>query len=196
MRYPHLLLSIALVALAPRGARATVMLKLELRDLVGRADVIFVGKATRVESRWSEDRRHIVTDTTFLVERGVRGALPGATVTVRHLGGSVGGIGMLIAGTPSFRVGEQALLFTDLRAGRRYVTGMSQGAYLVARDAGGRALVRNDLSKLALARRGADGRLEMLRHPPTSAEPLEAFLLRVQQTIAVCAKERDRCQSQ
>jgi hypothetical protein len=36
----------------------------------------------------------------------------------------------------------------------------------------------------------------MLRHPPTSAEPLEAFLLRVQQTIAVCAKERDRCQSQ
>lgn len=180
--------------LLPGGARATIILKLELQDLVGIADQIFVGKAVRVESRWGENGRQIVTDTTFRVASGVRGVAAGSEVVVRHLGGVVGGIGMKIAGTPSFRVGDEALLFTDRRGGHRYVTGMRQGAYAIARDTAGRAFVRPDLSQLALARRGAGGRVEVIAERTTPAPRLlESFLRELHQTIARCEKERDRC---
>jgi hypothetical protein len=195
MMRPALLLSVALVGLAPGTARGTIILKLELPDLVGRADQIFVGKVVRVESRWGENRRQIVTDTTFRVERGVRGVAGGREVVVRHLGGVVGGIGMKISGTPSFGLGQTALVFTDRRGGHRYVTGMSQGAYPVSRDAAGRATVRPDLSELALARRSPRGELEVIKERTTAAPRLlESFLREIEATIARCEREKSRCQ--
>ncbi len=185
---------LALLALLPGSAAATIILKLELRDLVGISDQIFVGKVIKVESRWGEDRRQIVTDTTFRVERSVRGVASGREVIVRHLGGVVGGIGMKIAGTPSFRLGDEALLFTDARGGHRYVTGMSQGAYAISRDSSGRALVRPDLSQLELARRNASGGVEVIRERTTPVPRLlEVFLRELQETIARCEQEKNRC---
>lgn len=186
-----LLLLPALMASWPAGA--TVMLKMDLPELVGRADVIFVGKVTKLESRWSEDRRHIVTDTTFQVVQNVRGAVVSRPVVVRSLGGVVGGIGMRVAGSPQFQVGQEALLFTDLRKGHRYVTGMMQGVYLVARDKTGHAEVRGSSAGVTLARRTRSGGLQMVREPAAGPEPLEAFVARVHQTIATCAREKSRC---
>ncbi len=187
-----LLLLPALMASSRAGA--TVMLKMDLPQLVGRADVIFVGKVIRLESRWSEDRRHIVTDTTFQVVQNVRGAVASRPVVVRSLGGVVDGIGMRVAGSPQFRVGQEALLFTDLRKGHRYVTGMMQGVYLVSRDKTGRAEVGGSSAGVSLARRTERGGLQMVREPAAGPEPLEGFVARIHQTIATCARERSRCQ--
>jgi len=186
---------VGLLALVPLNAGATIMLKMELRDLVGRADQIFVGKVVKVESRGGENGRQIVTDTTFRVEQGVRGVSAGGEVVVRHLGGVVGGIGMKISGTPSFRVGDQALLFTDRRKNHRYVTGMNQGAFSIARDAAGQAMVRTDLSDLALARKNAQGGLEMIKKSRPAPERLDSFVRRIKETITRCEQEKNRCRS-
>ncbi len=50
--------------LSPAPATATVIVKLELPDLVTRARAVFVGKVTKRQMHWTADRKHIVTDTT------------------------------------------------------------------------------------------------------------------------------------
>ncbi len=186
--------AVVLALLAAPPARATVMLKMELTTMVGRADVIFVGKVLKLQSHWSEDHRHIVTDYHFQVKRAVRGAAAGSTVVVRSLGGAVDGIGMRISGSPQFRVGEEAMLFTDIRNGHRYVTGMSQGVYQLQQTQSGQVTVLGSSAGVALARRSASGRLELLKEPPPQPEPLEGFVKRVHETIALCAREKSRCQ--
>lgn len=178
-------------------ARASVIIKLDLPQLVGRADVIFVGKAIRAQSHWSEDRRHIVTDVTFQVDRAVRGTRARDTVVVRSLGGAVGGLGMRISGSPTFNVGDQALLFTDVQAGHRRVVGMEQGVFRLSRDPSGQILVRQVLGRgLGLARRTPTGGLEMIKESaPLAPQPLEPFVKQVQQTIDLCSRQPARCQS-
>jgi hypothetical protein len=119
------LITILIVLLPGNPARATVILKLDLPQLVGRADVIFTGEAIKTVSRWTADGRHIVTDTTFLVKQTIRGTQTGKTVVVRRLGGSVDGLGMQVAGSPSFKKGDQVLLFTEKRRKNRYVVPQS-----------------------------------------------------------------------
>lgn len=184
-----------LFLLVTSPADATVMMKMELRDLVGRADAVFVGRVVKVEARWSEDRRHIVTDATFLVGQAVHAAAANTQVVVRSLGGAVGGIGMKVPGSPEFRVGQDLLLFTDRRGGHRYVTGMMQGVFAIARDAtSGRTVVRAaGPGGMALARRTPEGRLQITHEAAPPTVPLDAFLQQIRSTMAACAKEKNRC---
>lgn len=185
-------LAIALLGSAP--AFATVMLKLELPQLVGRADTIFVGKVTKLDSHWTDDHKHIVTDATFAVVQNVRGATVGQPIVVRSLGGTVDGVGMRVFGSPQFQVGQEALLFTEPRKGHRYVTGMMQGAFPVVRSADGHARVQRSSAGLTLARRAESGRLETVREPAPPSELLRQFVSRIHETIDLCSREKTRCQ--
>lgn len=197
MRRALALLSFALtVAFAAPGA-ATIVVKLDLPALVVRADRIFVGRVTRVHSHWSEDGRRIVTDTEFSVDKHVRGTAK-KKIVVRRLGGTVGKIGMRVSGVCSFRVGQQALLFTERRAGHRYVVGMRQGVFRVARDAStGKAEVIRDLSGLQLARRTTSGRLSLVDKTTTDGAngrlTLDQLIERVRSVIKACADEPATC---
>jgi len=193
MKTSLILAGFLVVACAGQAARATVMVQLDLRQLVGRADVIFVGTVLKTHSHWTEDRRHIVTDTTFQVGQPLRGSTTGKTVVVRNLGGAVGEIGMRVSGAPSFNQGARVVLFTEQRGPDRFVVGMRQGVYEVASDSAGRATVRADLSGLALARKGPDGSIKLVRRPATTPLPLGDFVARIKQTIATCDTEADRC---
>jgi hypothetical protein len=194
MRWTLAALALGLATLLAAPSPATVIIKLDLLQLVGRADAIFVGKTIKIYSHWSEDRRHIVTDHTFQVERGLRGTRAGQLVVVRSLGGAVDGIGMRVSGSPSFQVGDQALLFTDVRGRHRYVTGMEQGALRVSLDTVGQRVVRSHLAGLGLARRTAGGGVELIKaSPATAPQLLEAMIQQVQQTIERCGRQKDRC---
>ena len=58
---PRLAAAVGLVVLAaPSTATGTVMLTLDLHQLAGRADKVFVGKVLETTARWTADRRHIV----------------------------------------------------------------------------------------------------------------------------------------
>jgi len=193
MKRSLLVFSIALLS-AP-SAEATILIKMDLPQLVGRSDVIFVGKAIESRSHWSEDGRHIVTDTTFKVSQAVHGS-PGSTVVIRRLGGKVGDIGMRVSGMPELRTGDEVLLFTERRSnGKRYVVGMKQGVFRVHRDAAGRQMVApGRLDGLTLARRTPQGRLETVEPPATPApQPLGDLVKRIRLTVTYCAKEKSRC---
>jgi len=185
----------AFVVLTAPDAGATIMLKMELPQLVGRSDVIFVGQVVKTHSRWSEDGRHIVTDTTLQVTQGIRGVKAG-TVTVRRLGGTVGTIGMRVSGMPELRHGDQVVLFTERRGnGHRYVVGMKQGVFRVVQDGDGQKRVRGGVEGLTLAHRTSTGQLQMLPDPTTPPELLGQFVNRIRQTITLCTKETTWCSS-
>ncbi|MCC6748820.1 MAG: hypothetical protein IT371_14265 [Deltaproteobacteria bacterium] len=189
----------AIVPLAlflPLPVSATMMVAMSLHQLAGRADRIFVGRVLKAESHWSEDGRHIVTDTTFEVQQGVHGAKDGERVVVRRLGGSVNGIGMRVAGSPTFRPGETTLLFTEVRAGHRYVVGMMQGVFPVQRTEDGRITVARTLGGLSLVKRTDDG-LRAAEQPKDLAarQPLDLFVQHIRRALADCATDARLCRS-
>ena len=56
-RFPFFI-SIALLAgLLPSTADATIIVQMDLPQLVGRSDVIFVGRAIKTHSHWTKDGR-------------------------------------------------------------------------------------------------------------------------------------------
>jgi hypothetical protein len=191
MKYTWCALALLLAA-AP--ASATIMLEMDLPQIVGQSDAIFVGKAIRTRSQWGPDGKRIVTDTTFQVQQGILGVASGTTVVVRRPGGVVGDIGMRIAGTPVFNKGDEVVVFTSTQKGHRYVVGMQQGVYRIFRDKAGRRTVRARLDGLTLARRTPKGGLKVLdARPARQPRLLGQFVDVVRQTIALCAKETDRC---
>jgi hypothetical protein len=192
MKILHFLVGMLAVTLLGQAAEATVILRMDLKQLVGRSDVIFVGKVVKARSYWTPDKRHIVTDTTFQVSQGLHGRKPGSTVVVQHLGGAVGGIGMRVSGSPAFKPGEEAVLFTEKRGKARFVVGMRQGAYRVTRDSKGNVMVRANLSGLTLADK-RDGNLRLIKRPSAPEHRLSDFVSKIRETLTVCAKETSRC---
>lgn len=128
-------------AFAPR-AEASVLKALSLEVLCQRADRIVLGRVEKIEARWTDDHSAIFSEVTLRVERSYKGPTgPGETMIVRKEGGSVGGIGMRVYGAAEFRVGEEALVFTEPRGGARFVSGMTQGKLRVTRAINGEDIV-------------------------------------------------------
>lgn len=174
--------ALAALCLATAPAVASVTEALDLPTLVRESDFVLVGRATHAEARWDAGRR-IVTDVTLRVERSMKGdAAPGDEVIVRQLGGSIGELGMRVAGEPTIGTGDRLVLF-----GRRSGTGahlrsvgMSQGV-LPVRVEEGRDVVHPGGAGLALVRQ-VQGQL--VTAPPALVHPrpldeLEADIRRI-----------------
>lgn len=89
------------------------------------------------------------TDYLVEVEKLVKGFVPGSTLVVRVPGGvGTAGLGLKIWGAPTFRVGEQALLFLAPHSedGTYRVVQMMLGAFHVV-EQGGRRFAIRDLSE-------------------------------------------------
>lgn len=175
---------LVLVALCLTGAvRATSVIPPSFDELVGDAELIFRGEVTGVRSGWVGDgaRRRIATWVTFAVEHALRGTA-GATLTLEFLGGSVGEKALVLAGWPSFAVGERGVFFVENRQGRICpLVRLRHGRYRIVPDPGAPAgrVVRDDGSPL---RSGADvavpladapGRSDSA--PPAASLSLAAF---------------------
>ena len=132
--------------LLPTPAAASVLVKLSLKDLAGRADHALVGTVEAVTPRLIGGN-HIVTDVRIRCTRELLGVPVGTVFTVRHLGGEVGELGQRVFGEASYRVGEEVLVLAEERAGAFYAVGMAQGALHIERDAAsGERRVHVDLS--------------------------------------------------
>jgi hypothetical protein len=166
------------------SARAAVVLKLDLPELVLRAEHIVVAVAGEEISRFTPDGR-IVTDVTLKVTETLKGDLrAGQDIVVTRLGGEVGEIGMLVEGEPRFRRGRPAVLFLrELSAsGKLQVVGMSQGVFQVEERDG--RMYQIPGSDLALVHRSADG--EMVEDPRPAVEPgpLDDLLSEIRRLVA------------
>lgn len=138
-------LVVGVEAQLPSRAAASVLIKLGLSDLAGRASRVMVGTVEAVTPRMIDS--YIVTDVRIRCTRELLGVPVGAVFTVRHLGGEVGEIGQRVYGEASYRVGEEILLLAEERGGSFYAVGMAQGALHIERDAqSGERRVRVDLA--------------------------------------------------
>lgn len=105
-------------------------------ELVGRADVIFQGTVTDVQSQWTGEgaQRRIVSYVTFKVEDTMKGS-PGDAYTLRMLGGTVDGETMEVTDSPKFKVGDRDILFVE-NNGSQFVplVGIMHGRFHIEND--------------------------------------------------------------
>ncbi len=128
---------IATVALLTfNSARATTVIPPSFTELVNEAELIFQGTCTDSKSEWTGDgaQRHIVTFVTFKVEDALKGS-PGATYTIRMLGGTVDGTTMEVSDSPKFKQGDRDILFVQ-HNGEQFIplVGIMHGRYRIEQD--------------------------------------------------------------
>ena len=121
-------------------ANATTVIPPNFDELVSRAEVIFEGEVTGVQSQWiGEGAEHrIVTFVTFKVDDALKGS-PGATYSMRMLGGTVDGQTMEVTDAPKFKVGDHDVLFVE-NNGSQFIplVGIQHGRFRVEKDQAGR----------------------------------------------------------
>lgn len=141
MKLRFLLLPLCL-ALA-LSARATTVIPPDFDHLVRRAQVIFEGEVTGVQSQWiGEGAQHrIVTFVTFKVDDALKGD-PGTSYTIRMLGGTVDGETMHVSDAPQFQMGDHDLLFVE-NNGRQFIplVGIQHGRFRIKKDQNGQETI-------------------------------------------------------
>ena len=118
-------------------AEASVLTKLTLSDMTGRAEHVLVGRVERSDSKFAPGYDGvIITEGQIRCHRSIRGAKEGTLLTVRHLGGAVGELGQKVFGEASYQVGEEVVILAELREGALYSVGMAQGKLHIDRSTG------------------------------------------------------------
>jgi len=143
----RLMRAVALAALAIGGARAraTTLIPMSDATLVHTSALIALGDVRRVEARALPDGR-IVTETTILVARTLKGRLRTGKIVVTEPGGRVAGRSAVVFGTPEFSVGERVLVFLKRSAeGRLRTNALALGKYRVEAASPGGPVARRAL---------------------------------------------------
>src|SRR3954471_6613991 len=126
------LCSLALIG----GVKATTVIPPTFDELVAEAELIFQGTVTDVTSQWTGEgaQRHIVSYVTVQVEDAIKGN-PGATYTLRMLGGTVGDQTMEVSDSPKFKAGDREILFVQ-NNGQQFIplVGIMHGRFRVQKD--------------------------------------------------------------
>ncbi len=136
------------LALTSSAAQASTVHGLTLAELGHRADVVAQGTVVASHSVRIGDR--IYTDVELQLAALWKGRA-GARITVRQLGGELGGVTQAIEGQPVLAVGDEVVLFVRAhRDGAFRMVGLAQGAFRLVRAAGVSYAVRDE-SGLMLA---------------------------------------------
>jgi hypothetical protein len=134
MRYKPLLVGAALVAALVPRVSATVLLPGDLGDIARSATAIVRATVVGVRSEWADGRRRIETIVTLQVSETFKGDMRGL-LSVKVPGGMMGRYRSVTVGAPSFRQGEEVVLFLGASPpALPYVIGLGQGVFRVQRD--------------------------------------------------------------
>lgn len=129
-------LLVALAAAAP--ASGATFVDMEIPELVAASDAVIEGRVVDVKSQWDEQGIVIVSEALIQVDDKIVGKSED-WVTVRVVGGEVGGYTIQAPGFPTLDQDERVVLFLS-RSGRgddSYgITGHPLGKYRVVEDAG------------------------------------------------------------
>jgi hypothetical protein len=119
-------------------AHASIMVALELPDLVQQADHIAVVDVRSVRSEWDAKHERIYSTIELGVVDLWKSSPPSAagtptaaptTLTIVQPGGTVGDISMVVMGMSRFVPGTRSLVFLRGQAAHAQVVGMSQGLH-------------------------------------------------------------------
>src|SRR5688572_7943861 len=145
-----------------RDADATIIVPTEDHQLIRQASTIVLGQITKIDSHWYAAKTQIYTHIGVRVEEVLKGELSEAELTVKQLGGTVGGLRSWIFGSPEFVVGERVLLFLTANPdGTLRVLSLYQGKFsVVLNSQTGEQFIYRDSSPEGvrqLARSGTSG---------------------------------------
>ena len=127
----------AVFALLSTQAGATLSRAISFDEKVGNAAAIIVGRCTSQQSNWDAAHKWILTSSTFVIEKTLKG-LPAQEVTIVTPGGVVDGVHQHTIGVPKFTVGDEHVLFVRNTKAGPTVLYFDQGAYEVIRVRGER----------------------------------------------------------
>jgi len=165
-----LLLGVIVFAAAP--ARATVVLALDLSELVWRSERVVFARVVSAKAAWDNAHERIETRVELQVDETWKGeASPNGRVVVVQPGGTVDGISMRIVGGERFNVGEQAVVFLSGPSSSCAVVGMAQGKRTVRRDESGVLTAEGGAGGATTVAPDAKGRL--MQAAPDRARPLD-----------------------
>lgn len=141
MRTFRMFLLAALLAVA-RPAPALTVLPATFEELVRESVSVVHGRVRQVQARWTSDRRTIESTITLDVYDAFKGAATD-TATFVVPGGEAGGRILVMPGAPTFRAGDEVVVFLRGRApSMPQPVGLSLGVYRVAHPgSGGAAMV-------------------------------------------------------
>ena len=112
----------------------SVVIQMELEQLVEESDTIIQGVVEAVYSQWDDERNLIFTHTSIRVDDPLKGDRT-RSLLIRQMGGRVGSLNMTVAGMPDFEAGSNVIVFlTDAGNGTFHVTGLNQGRYVIVED--------------------------------------------------------------
>ena len=118
-----------------RDADATIIVPTEDHQLIRQASTIVLGQITKIDSHWYAAKTQIYTHIGVRVEEVLKGQLSEVEVTIKELGGTVGGLRSWIFGSPEFVVGERVLLFLTANPdGSMRVLSLYQGKFSIVLD--------------------------------------------------------------
>lgn len=167
-------------------ARATVMVSMPLEDMVQGATAIVHARVARVGTRLALDAErgpmpHTVSELVVLEWLKGEG---GSQIAIDELGGEVAGLGMAIAGTPEYRVGDEVIVFLrTTEEGTWRTLGMVQGQFVVRHGVPGTPdEVIRDTSSIGFAT--WDGGPMGIVEGGREAMELGAFLAWIRTTVA------------
>jgi hypothetical protein len=124
-------------------AQATVLTYLSTKQLTEQSNIIVRGKVFRQEA--IEAERLIWTDTFVKVSEWVKGkGSVGQIVPFRQPGGETKTLGLRVAGSAVFSLGEDVLLFGKAVGARFVPVGMCLGKYRLVKDETGAFHARRD----------------------------------------------------
>lgn len=163
----------ALALLTASYAAATTVEKMSLRDLAKKSDAIVLAVVEDETARYDANKE-IYTYVSLRVLEPVKGPKKDEVITIRQIGGTVDKISSIVAGTPTFRKGEEVVVFLTQKDGAGYpwVMGLQQGKYSVTTDEKGSKHVRNELGGLTLVAPGG----KTSEAEAGKAQPLQSFL--------------------
>jgi hypothetical protein len=132
---------VAASAVASTTAHASILMALDLPELVRQSQHIAVVEVASVRSAWDERHERIYSTIELkVIESWKAGApmagVPADRLTIVQPGGTVGDISMTVTGLGSFAQGERTLVFLRGPANRAQVVGMTQGKRPVRFEAG------------------------------------------------------------
>jgi hypothetical protein len=128
-----LAVSSAVLTVAP--ARASLVLALDLPQMVERADHVAVVDVQSVQAAWDAKHERILTTVDLAVVESWKGPMaPAMHVKVVQPSGTVGDVTMKVFGLTQFTPGERALVFLRGAQTGAAVVGMAQGKRLLRRD--------------------------------------------------------------
>lgn len=175
-------IAVSLVVLAVGAAvpaRATTVLRLPVEEMTRRADLVVRAEVRSVTVRLDDaGARPLSTIVDLRVTRVLKGQAAGPTLRLDLVGGATKTASVSIPGMPSFRAGDDVVLFLE-KTSRGYIpAGLSQGKFLVRRAASGVVRAERETVNLSRVTRDVSGRLVHMEGPDPEDEIALDDLLR------------------